>query len=190
MLHPQAEAEKLAPLADRVGPLVEGAVPVKLPFTIGPEALVRVRAAVDVLGGALLAAGRARRPAALLLAGAQLPGLAADLAALARRSEHPERRRERLDQAVTGLGLLGGLLLAAVDTEGRPGLRWRADKAADHLADRISDRTSRLGRDARHLGRDAKHLGRDVGHEVGRRVGGAGRFLRATGARALPGALR
>ena len=29
------------------------------------------------------------------------------------------------------LGLLGGLLLAAVDTEGRPGLRWRAGHAID-----------------------------------------------------------
>ena len=33
------------------------------------------------------------------------------------------------------LGLLGGLILAAVDTEGRPDLAWRAKQAGHQMAD-------------------------------------------------------
>jgi putative oxidoreductase len=35
------------------------------------------------------------------------------------------------DQVLRNLGLLGGLLLAAVDTEGRPGIRYRTTHAVD-----------------------------------------------------------
>ena len=43
------------------------------------------------------------------------------------------------------LSMLGGLLLAAVDTEGRPGVAWRARRAATDVR-----------RQAKHLGREAK----------------------------------
>ncbi len=42
--------------------------------------------------------------------------------------------------------MLGGLLLAAVDTEGKPGVAWRARRAA-----------SDVRREARQLAKDARH---------------------------------
>jgi hypothetical protein len=48
---------------------------------------------------------------------------------------------------LANLGLLGGVLLAAVDTEGRPGLAYRA-----HLASESVHRSARTAkREARHV---------------------------------------
>ncbi len=41
-------------------------------------------------------------------------------------------RQQQQVQFMKNLGLLGGLLLAATDTDGRPGLRWRAGHLAQH----------------------------------------------------------
>ena len=46
--------------------------------------------------------------------------------------DSPAERRNQEIHFLKNLGLLGGLLLAAADTEGRPGLRWRASHAVDH----------------------------------------------------------
>ena len=54
-------------------------------------------------------------------------------------------------QFLKNLGLLGGLLLAAVDTEGRPGLAYRAHLASDRAHRAV--RTTR--REARHATRAA-----------------------------------
>ena len=42
----------------------------------------------------------------------------------------PGQARRSGSHFLKNLGLLGGLLLAAVDTEGKPGLAWRAQRAA------------------------------------------------------------
>jgi hypothetical protein len=42
----------------------------------------------------------------------------------------PDIRRQQRTHFLKNLGLLGGVMLAAVDTEGRPGLAWRARRAA------------------------------------------------------------
>jgi hypothetical protein len=50
------------------------------------------------------------------------------------------------------LGLLGGALLATVDTEGKPGLAWRGRKAGQVVADVAKDAgesTKQSVRDAR-----------------------------------------
>ncbi|NIQ56635.1 MAG: hypothetical protein GWN71_25705, partial [Gammaproteobacteria bacterium] len=44
--------------------------------------------------------------------------------------QDPEEKAAERKQFLKDLGLVGGLLLAGVDTEGRPGLRWRAGHAA------------------------------------------------------------
>ena len=76
------------------------------------------------------------------------------LSAGARRTEDLERFWEETDpgaktlqrlQFAKNLSVLGGLILAAVDTEGRPGVAWRAQRAARDLR-----------REAGHLGNEAK----------------------------------
>ncbi|MDI6099127.1 DoxX family protein [Actinoplanes sp. NEAU-A12] len=114
LARPEARAETARPLTDRVTPLLERTDP-RLPTD--PLTLVRVKAVADVVAGLALATGRFTRPAAAVLAAGLIPHTATD-------------KGDR-DHLLKNLGLLGGLLLAAVDTEGRPGLRYRTTHAVD-----------------------------------------------------------
>ena len=78
----------------------------------------------------MLATGRFTRPAALVLAGTLIPTTAAGHAFW--NNDDPAARNNNQIHFLKNLGLLGGLLLAAADTEGRPGLRWRAGHRIDH----------------------------------------------------------
>ena len=42
----------------------------------------------------------------------------------------PDERREQLTHFFKNVSLTGGLLIAAGDTEGRPGVAWRARRAS------------------------------------------------------------
>ena len=124
-------AERLAPAAkpvtDRVAPLIQGLHP-RIPTDA--ETLIRANAATQLVGGLMLATGRFTRPAALVLAGTLLPTTAAGHPFW--NNDDPTERNNNQVHFLKNLGLLGGLLLAAADTEGRPGLRWRAGHRIDH----------------------------------------------------------
>lgn len=90
------------------------------------ETVARVNAAVQVAGGLLLAAGRAPRLTAAALAVTMVPET---LAAQASPAE-PDRRRAFL----TNVSLLGGLIIAAADTAGKPSLAWRGRRAAQQVS--------------------------------------------------------
>jgi putative oxidoreductase len=155
-----ADPEKLVPQAkrvtDRVTPLLERADP-RLPTD--PRTWVRINGATQVAGGLLLATGHLTRPVAALLAGTLVPTTFAG---------HPfweadtvTERRSHEVQFLKNLGLLGGLLLAAADTEGRPSLGWR---------------TGRLVRDARRSARRTVRAARRDAR-IARRAASAGRHL-------------
>ena len=59
--------------------------------------------------------------------------------------EDATRRAQQRIHFLKNLSMLGGLMLAAVDTEGQPGLAWRARHASQHAA----AGTRRTGRAAR-----------------------------------------
>jgi uncharacterized membrane protein YphA (DoxX/SURF4 family) len=115
-------------LTDRLEPTIKALHP-SLPTDA--ETLVRINGAAQMAGGALLATGHATRPAALLLAGSLVPTTLAGHAFWD--IEDPQQRAAQRIQFMKNLGLIGGLLLAAVDREGRPDLRWRAGHAAKTL---------------------------------------------------------
>lgn len=93
-----------------------------------PLTLVRANGAVQVGAGALLATGRFRRMASVVLIGSLL------VAGLPVGGPPDDTDRgERLVRLLSHLGLLGGLLLTAVDTEGEPSLAWRARRRAARL---------------------------------------------------------
>ena len=96
----------------------------KVPFLPqDAEKLVQLNGAVMLAGGTLLAFGKFRRLAALALIGSILPTTYAG-----HRFWEEEDEATRAQQRVhflKNLGLLGGLILAAVDTEGAPSLAWR-----------------------------------------------------------------
>lgn len=113
--------ESKAPTAEAVGPKVAR----KIPYL--PEdttQLVRINAATMIGAGSLLALGKLPRLSALALIGTLVPTTIAG-----HRFWEIEDSGQRAMQRVhffKNLGVLGGLLLAVVDTEGRPGVAWRA----------------------------------------------------------------
>ncbi|WP_153395759.1 DoxX family protein [Ornithinicoccus halotolerans] len=93
-----------------------------------PELLVRVNGAVMAGAGALLAIGRMPRLAGAALAVSLLPSTVYEHRFW--EETEPEAREAAKKRFYTNLGLVGGVLLASVDTGGRPGLVWRSRNAA------------------------------------------------------------
>lgn len=141
--HVDAHAAKAAKVTDKVVPLVQRAAP--LPSDAAT--LVRIHAVTQIAAAAALATGRVPRISAGVLAATLVPTTLAGHA-FWEESDPDARKAQRL-QFVKNTSILGGLLLAGVDTEGRPGLAWRARRAA---AD-VSRESRRLARDA---GREAR----------------------------------
>lgn len=129
--------------AQAAGPViakVQPNLPEQLPSE--PATLIRIDAGVKIGAGLMLALGRLPRLAALLLASSLVPTTFAG-----HRFWELDDPGERAGQQIhffKNLGLLGGLILAAVDTEGRPSLGWRGRRAARRLAARTSDVAGQL----------------------------------------------
>lgn len=138
---PDPLEEMAAPVTDRVAPVLRKA---GVPLPAQTRDLVRLNGAVQMVTGVLLATGRLTRPAAAVLAGSLLPTTVAGHPFW--QETDPGRRRGEQIQFMKNIGLLGGLMLAAVDTEGRPSLGWRAQ----HLRTtaRRTRRTARIARPA------------------------------------------
>ncbi|MGH3342336.1 MAG: DoxX family protein [Carbonactinosporaceae bacterium] len=109
---------------ERLGP----AAARRLRLPENPETLVRVNGAAQVVCGLLLATSRSPRLASLALAATLVPATA---------GAHPfweapsgEERRNQLAHFLKNVGLCGGLLIAAVDTQGQPSVGWWARRAA------------------------------------------------------------
>ena len=118
-----------------------------IPVPSDPTTVVRVHAAVQVAAGLALATGRAPRTSAGILALPSLP-LTLPQRAFWTEPDPAESARQR-GEFLRDLSLLGGLLLAGVDTDGKPGLAWRARRAAKDVR-----------REARHLASEAKREAR------------------------------
>jgi uncharacterized membrane protein YphA (DoxX/SURF4 family) len=143
LMDPAAKAETAGRVTERVGPLIERMDP-RLPSDT--VSLTRIKAGVDVAAGLLLATGHLTRPAAAALAANLVPTTLAG---------HPFWAMPKEDRAahqthfLKNLAMLGGLLLAASDTQGKPGLKYRTT----HAVDRSQRSVKRAVRTAR---RDAK----------------------------------
>ncbi|HEX8627095.1 MAG TPA: DoxX family protein [Catenuloplanes sp.] len=146
LANPEPLISRAKPVTDRLTPLLEKTDP-RLPTDT--RTLVRINGAVGVVGGLLLATGRFRRPAAAMLAASLVPTTVAGHPFWAH--DQPERQAHEV-QFMKNLGLLGGLLLAAADTEGRPGLRYRTSHFVDRQQ-RSVNQALRTGRRAVKSGR-------------------------------------
>ena len=155
--HPATRARRAQPLVDRA------AEPLGLPQD--PELLVRANGALMIGAGALLATGRFPRVAAAALAGTLVPATVVEYPFW--EAEDPQQRRDQQIQVLKNVGLLGGLLLAAVDTEGRPGLAYRAKMAGDSIS-RTARTTRREARMAARLaGKEARLKATSASHALG-----------------------
>jgi len=148
-----ALAIKAKPVVDRIRPSLEKAAPqVKLPDDT--VTLVRVNAGVQILAAVALARGRAPRLSSTVLAASLLPTTVAGHQFW--NETDPEARANQKVHFFKNLSMLGGLVLASVDTEGRPGVAWRAR----HVA-------SGARREARHVAKQAKLEARLAAKSIG-----------------------
>jgi uncharacterized membrane protein YphA (DoxX/SURF4 family) len=127
------------PAADAARPTLEGLS--KLPDPVGPnvpsnaETVARVNAAVQIGGGLLLASGKLPRLASAALAFTVVPG---SLGGHTFWSESdPQRKADERRAFLTDVSLIGGLIIAALDTEGKPSLGWRGRRAAHKVTEAV-----------------------------------------------------
>jgi putative oxidoreductase len=152
VLHPMPKAEAARPLVDRLAP------PLGLPEDA--EVFVRGNGAVMASAGVLLAFGRLPRLSSLVLAATLVPSTYTEHAFW--HEKDPQARRTQLSLFLKNVGLLGGTLLAAVDTAGKPGLAWRGRRAVQQ-AEKAGKRARRdAKRSAKHARTTARLQGRDA----------------------------
>ena len=151
--HPGSRVESARPLVSTVsGPL-------RLPDD--PEMLVRANGAAMAAAGSLLAVGRLPRLSAVVLAASLVPATYVDHPFWTEKD--PKEKAAQRSRFLTNLGLLGGVLIASVDTEGRPGLAWRSGRAAKdarRAAALAAKDAGRATRGARREARRARNLAR------------------------------
>lgn len=129
--------------ADAARPTVEGLA--KLPTSVsaqlptdpsGIERFAMITAVVQIGAGALLASGKLPRVSSAALACTIVPSRIG--AHMFWAEEDPERKRRQRRDFLTDVSLLGGLMIAAADTAGKPSLGWRSRRAAERLSAAIS----------------------------------------------------
>jgi len=114
----EAHAKAASPVLDKVAELAPAA---QSPSNV---TLVRADAGVKIGAGLLLALGKAPRLSAAALATSLVPTTLTEHRFWEMRD--PEQRKAHQIHFVKNLSLLGGLLLATADTEGKPSVAWRA----------------------------------------------------------------
>lgn len=140
--NPQAMAPAAKPVTDKITDAADKVAP-QVPLPQDEVNLVRLNGAVQVLAGLALATGRLPRVAALALAASLAPTTAAGHRFW--EADDSQSRQAQQIHFFKNLSMMGGLLLAAVDTEGKPGVVWRARHAVDGAK-----------REARHLRRASR----------------------------------
>ncbi|WP_244929400.1 DoxX family protein [Nocardioides sp. W7] len=131
----EATAAKAKSVTDKVVPTIKKA---GIPLPEDPATLVRLNAGLQLAGGLGLATGRAPRLSAAVLAASLVPTTVAGHRFW--EVSDPAQRTQQKLHFFKNVSALGGLIIAAGDTDGKPGVVWR---------------TRRVAKDAR---REAGHL--------------------------------
>jgi uncharacterized membrane protein YphA (DoxX/SURF4 family) len=122
--HSETLASRAKPVADRIRTFTEKRLGTTAPTEV---TLVRVNAATHIVCGLGLATGRMPRTSALVLAASLVP-TTLGVHRFWEESDPATRETQKV-HFFKNLSLLGALIIAAGDTEGRPGLAWRAKHA-------------------------------------------------------------
>jgi uncharacterized membrane protein YphA (DoxX/SURF4 family) len=143
---PESLVPVAEPLTDKVVPLLKEYAPQQVAGYIPQDArtLVRVNGATQLVGGLALASGKGRRLGALLLAGSLVPSTIAKHPFWSRSDD--DQRIEDQHQFLKNVSLLGGVLLASVDTEGKPSLAWRAQAGGKAIAKTTSKASDKIAK--------------------------------------------
>jgi putative oxidoreductase len=151
--HPWGKVPRAEKVADQVPGIAEkiaARIAPGLPVPTDPATLIRINGGVQVLAGLTLATGRMPRLSSLVLAASLAPTTYAGHP-FWEEKDKTARAAQRI-QFFKNISMMGGLLLAGVDTEGKPGVAWRAKRAARD----VRREARRLARQARTEARLAK----------------------------------
>lgn len=128
--NPEPRVRSAKPLLDKAAGVMPDSVPTD------PDTLVKANAAVHIGAGVALGLGKFPRLSAAALAGSMVPTTLAGHPFW--EAEDPAQRTAQRTQFLKNVSMLGGLLLAAADTGGKPSAGWRARRAADKAAKKAS----------------------------------------------------
>ena len=156
LTRPDQNADQLAPAVDRIVPVVQSVLPPDTADRLPEDARTwtRIFGIAQLVGGAAYATGIGRRLGAVLLTVATLPRL---LASAGNRDT---------SGVFAQAALLGAGVVATQDTNGRPGLAWRAEQSKRAIEARAAASTKDLQRTQKRLGKGAKVAGQMVGREI------------------------
>jgi uncharacterized membrane protein YphA (DoxX/SURF4 family) len=139
--HADETAEHLAPTLAKVN----RAVPAQArPYLRDEKLVARVIGGAQVGAGILLAAGKLPRLASAVLISTQAVNTLVEHKASENPST-PAEKNARTQNLLKNLSLLGAVMLATVDTQGQPGLAWRAE----HLGEQAKRQAYFLGQDVK-----------------------------------------
>jgi len=162
---PEAHAQAAKPVLDAVAPAVDKAAGRRPDDVL----MIKIDGVVKVAAGTMLAFGKFPRLASTALAASLVPTTLA--AHRFWEESDPQAKQEQQIHFLKNVSMLGGLLLAAADTEGRPSLAWQGRKAAKRAAAVTATQTGALTGAAHDI------TGRVTGaaHDVGGKVSGTAR---------------
>lgn len=132
------QPEHTAPVAEEFTAKAKSYLPASVAEKIPTDGvtLVRIKGGVHLVAGSLLAIGKFPRISALALAGTMVPITLAGHSFW--EEEDPQAKSMQKIQFFKNVSITGGLLLAAVDTAGKPSVAWRGRKAAQRAGDAVS----------------------------------------------------
>ena len=176
--HPEKVAARAEPV---ITPLAERfpAVPAK------PEDAVRLNGAVQVAAGTMLALGRWPRLSALALAATLVPTTLAGHRFW--EAEDDATKAQQRIHFLKNASMLGGLLIAVGDTEGKPSIAWRARYAAQEAgrtarsARKQAARTARTAKVSAKAGSKAGKVSAKAGSKAGQVSAKAGKVSAKAG---------
>src|SRR5829696_2269764 len=134
--NPQPKAGPASPIAKPIADRVP-----QLPND--PESLVKLDGAIKVVGGLGMVFGPFARPAALLLAGSMVASTLAGHRFW--ETTDPDQKVSDRVEFFKNVSLIGGLLIAALDTGGRPSIPWVAGKAVHGAAETVGEAAGTVG---------------------------------------------
>jgi putative oxidoreductase len=132
-------------LADRAQPVIDGLQPIiakagsYLPVELDAKNVVRIDGLIHLVGGAMLATGKAPRLSSFVLAVSLVPTTLGGHRFW--EETDPHKKANQKVHFFKNVSLVGGLLVASVDTAGKPSLAWRAKHQAARAKDRVVELT-------------------------------------------------
>ena len=168
--HPEEFVPDAQPLADKVLPLVKSAIPAEARGYLPEDTagLVKCSGVLQIIGGLSLATGLGRRLGSGVLAVTMIPHV---LVSTSSKAAGTERSAVR-SQLGKNVALLGGVLLAAQDTEGKPTIAWRVRTQRQLIGKEAGKRKAELERDARATAEDTARMARTSFRKARRTVEG------------------